>query len=372
MTSSTYGLMVFSILCAGVLSCQTDIDAVSALLPEIEIDSTFEVEGEEEQQVYVGDMVTIAVQIKRVHSTAVANIIEEKDDQNMGMVGQGGKDDHGSGLAEESDGKATDLVARKQEKQVVEDDVEEDDPMALRWKGFDPNKPQFVDKPPAPLVHASQFPFPKREKWYVVLWDRTEKRIVGFQRLPSLQESEKVDLKVMPQEAGVHIYDLHVKCDSYLGCDRLESFKITVMKNDRDEKSDSKVARIRADGEEDGDDDDELLDEEKEEEEEEGKWYYLYCASFKELVLNAVLLTLLFVFLFNFLYSRGWFYTFGRWWVSYGQPVWDMSLGPVWNAVRGFLARYVYDFTSYTSKFVEDFFFTLPPMDVQPTRNRDL
>lgn len=322
---------------------------------------------------YVGDVVTITIMIRRVHSTAVANIVEEKDDQNsenvpLQQVARAGRLD---GNSDDSERKSSDLVARKKEQEVVEDDVEEDDPMALRWKGFNPHKPTFVDKAPAPLVHASQFPFPKREKWYVFLMDRNAKRIVGCKKLTSLQESEKVDIQLMvPDEKGARIYDLWVMCDSYLGCDHEESFKIFVNKKEVDETA-PKAIKTKSDGEETGDEDeDDLLDEEKEEVEEEGKWYYLGNGSFKEMVLNVVLLTLLFVFLFNFLYSRGWFYTFGRWWTTYGQPVWDMSLGPIWNPIRSFLVKNVYDFSSYTSKFVHDFFYTLPPMDVQPTRSR--
>jgi hypothetical protein len=50
-----------------------------------------------------------------------------------------------------------------------------------------------------------------------------------------------------------------------------------------------------------------------------GYWCYFGFASFCELVLNAVVLGLLCVFLFDFLHSRGW-------WQQYFQPVLDIVI----------------------------------------------
>ena len=68
-------------------------------------------------------------------------------------------------------------------------------------------------------------------------------------------------------------------------------------------------------------------------EEYESKWYLLGCASVWELLLNVVVLTLLAVFLFNFLHSRGY-------WQQYIAPVVDVvttALQPVTDRVSPFV-----------------------------------
>ena len=266
----------------------------------------------------------------------------------------------------------------KKKVEVIEDDVSEDDPMNLRWKGWNPNKPLLPEKTSGKLVHAPNFPFAKYERWCVILIDRTEKaKVVNMVRITHFQEDESVDMKIMmPDTEGARIFDLYVMCDSYIGCDNISSFKIKVKRKSEEQEAAlvAEEAKRKAKYEErlkklieknrlpenvvmedvldelEGEDDDESLEEKFAELEDEGKWYLLYFSTPGELVLNLAVLALLCVFIFNFLYSRGWIHTFAEYWARHAapivDPVWDRTGAPIWAVVRQWIVTYVYDFTA--------------------------
>ncbi len=127
---------------------------------------------------------------------------------------------------------------------------------------------------------------------------------------------------------GVYDYELHALCDSYVGCDKLVKFSIPVQKRkliSADDKSEAENPVIPKSW---------LAQMMEDDPNYQGQWYYLGFATFWELVLNMVVLGLLCVFIFNFLFSRGY-------WQRYVQPSVDASkniLHPYWEIVEPFVA----------------------------------
>jgi hypothetical protein len=183
----------------------------------------------------------------------------------------------------------------------------------------------------------------------VLLVEKSHKkmdRIIGFQRVANFFDEAKLELKFLAPRAktakedglkagdasaGVWEYEVHAICDSYVGVDVVRTLKIKV---DKPKVSEEEAARIAASKVQE--EYEELAKEERMEEEEEyiGQWYYLGFASFWELALNALVLGLLCVFIFNFLVSRGY-------WQRYIQPCTDFVTAyttPVLRAIYPFVA----------------------------------
>jgi len=199
--------------------------------------------------------------------------------------------------------------------------------------------PKKVEKLPdltasGPSVHSLTFPFPKHERWYLLLIQKSTKkadRIIAMQKVPSFFDEHQTDikfyapraktakedgLKAGDESAGVYTYELHAICDSYIGVDVKKTFQ---MKVDKPKTSAEEAAKKVA--EKVQEEYAELADEEAGYEDEEyiGYWYYLGFASFWELALNVFVLGLLCVFIFNFLVSRGY-------WQRYIQPTLDVCM----------------------------------------------
>jgi len=179
----------------------------------------------------------------------------------------------------------------------------------------------------APLVHSLYFPFEKREKWVLLLLEKSAKgiRLAGVGKVPPLVQHQKVEMRFLsPAEPCTMEFDLVALCDSYVGCDTVKSFKVAVHKSeDRPAAPTSDEKRVSA------------LDQAKgwfDEEDDpnyQGKWYYFGVATFQEFIINIFVLSLLGVFVFNFLVSRGW-------WGRYIQPSVDIVnkvLQPVYQTV---------------------------------------
>jgi len=133
-------------------------------------------------------------------------------------------------------------------------------------------------------------------------------------------------MRFRPPIRAKYSYEIFARCDSYYGCDLVETFKLDVLKpKPQEEKKEE----------------DEGLEDDPEDEEEkpaEAKWYYMYCTSFLEMMGNIiVLIILLFVFV-NFLQQRGY-------WQKYVQPSLDRMHGlwlPIWKKLHPTIAP-VYD-----------------------------
>jgi len=198
-----------------------------------------------------------------------------------------------------------------------------------------------------PSVHSLTFPLPKHERWYVLLVEKSKKadRIVGLQKVSSFFDEAQVQLRFYAPraksakedglragdaDAGVWQYELHAICDSYVGADQVRPFSIKVEKPRHSGEEAARVVaeKVKEEYAELGPDEGEA------EEEYDGKWFYAGFESFWELALNALVLGLLCVFIFNFLHSRGY-------WQKYVQPGTDFVgqyTAPLWRAVYPFLA----------------------------------
>jgi preprotein translocase subunit Sec63 len=131
---------------------------------------------------------------------------------------------------------------------------------------------------------AARFPYPKAEGWVLMVWEENHKRLIGFERVATLEETKTIEVKVQAPPKGLYDIGVYIKSDSYRNMDQYHSFKLEV--NPRKE---FEIMRARAAGrdpkelglEEDPKEDDKFL----EQEEPEGKWYYLGLTSIWELLL---------------------------------------------------------------------------------------
>jgi len=167
----------------------------------------------------------------------------------------------------------------------------------------------LVDKPPIvqsrgepPSVHGL-YPFPKRERWFVLLVDpRKADQILAFQRLYNFNDKQQVFLRFRaPNNRGVYTYEIHAKCDSYVGCDVVRTFKMRV---------DSPPPEITKDTEPTP------AQPQEQTEEDSPKWYYLWNNTFWEFLLTLIILGLIGLFVLDWLQQRGY-------WQIYFQPTMD-------------------------------------------------
>ena len=82
----------------------------------------------------------------------------------------------------------------------------------------------------APIVHVKKFPFRIREKWLVMLIDVSQNIVIDQRAVPDLSGLRKVDLHLRPQKpkTGKYPYRVIVKCDSYLGADKMVPFELMI------------------------------------------------------------------------------------------------------------------------------------------------
>jgi len=160
-------------------------------------------------------------------------------------------------------------------------------------------------------------------------------RIVAFQKLPNFSDTEEVQLRFRPPIKAKYTYEIFARCDSYVGCDVVSSFKIDVQKPKPAEEEKKEEV-------EEGLEDDPLDEEEKPA---VAKWYYMYCTSLFEMVANIVVLLILLFVLINFLQQRGY-------WQKYVQPSVDQLHGlwlPIWRKLHPILSPIYDPVTRYAS-----------------------
>mmetsp|Transcript_4265 Transcript_4265/g.6365 ORF Transcript_4265/g.6365 Transcript_4265/m.6365 type:complete len:743 (-) Transcript_4265:67-2295(-) len=256
------------------------------------------VEDEKQKEIFCDDLVTIDVKLfrkgfepKKEDENDEGNEKEEglKDDETM---------DEDESDAEEERIANLDFVETAQEKKKKEVKRE---------------------------VLCPYYPFFKHEVWYILLVHvktTSNKEVADVQKI-DLDTYAETKLRFRaPEKKGKGKYELHAICDSYIGCDIYDEFKVEVRvdknKKTEDDFKEEKIMREKEEEEE----------VKRMEEENPPLWYYCYFSSFSEMVINAIILALLCVFIFNFLHSRGY-------WQQYIQPVVDIS----YNAT----CKYVYD-----------------------------
>jgi len=301
------------------------IDKVCANLPDMKLDC--QAACEDEEGIFEGDIVTITVNLERLNSKesaldAVPEIKEEEETpaKKDTTVSKKKKDDDSDDEGDDSD----------EEDEYADPEADENERNLLETLPAAPKISKFGKVEHGSLVHSAFYPWPKHEKWVIMLFEKTKNKTLKFvsiQKVNPFVDKETVMIRVRVGEKGVWPYELHAKCDSYVGCDVSLSFKITVQKmtkSESDKRTEDfehgKLAGLDA-------------DEEEEEEEYEGKWYYAGFASVWELLLNLVVLALLGLFVVNFLQTRGY-------WAKYVDPIVDKVYGivnPHWQKVWPFI-----------------------------------
>jgi len=109
-------------------------------------------------------------------------------------------------------------------------------------------------------VHAPYYPLVKHEHWWILLSDGSNKLITLPKKLLALRNNTAVKLRFMaPKKPGTYQFTLYILCDSYVGFDMQETFKVNV----------SKEAKVEVSPQENELDD--LSDDEEEKEKEDEK-----------------------------------------------------------------------------------------------------
>lgn len=294
----------------------TKMDKVVKTMPDMKMTVDTEVEGE--KGVYEGDIVTVIVELKRLlpAQTKDAPIITDADE--TAEIKDDDKEDE-----EQEDDLSDDEEAEKLASEELD---------LLETLPTSEHNPKFGKNEHGAMVHSAFFPFPKYEKWVLVLLQKNAKartiQLVTVQRVRDFMDLETVKLRLRVEEKGKWTYELHALCDSYVGCDVSMEFNIRVEKMSAavEERRAAKMEMGKLEGLDD--------DEEEEEEDYEGKWYYAGFASIWELLLNMIVLGLLGVFVVNFLQTRGY-------WAKYVDPILAKALGvlqPALDAVSPVLS----------------------------------
>jgi len=109
-------------------------------------------------------------------------------------------------------------------------------------------------------VHAPLYPIIKHENWWILLSESTNKLVTLPKKILALRNNTEVKLRfIAPKKPGTYQFTLYILCDSYVGFDKQETFKVNV----------SKEAKVEISPQENEDLSDD--EEEKKEENEDGK-----------------------------------------------------------------------------------------------------
>eukprot|EP00299_Pterocystis_sp_00344_P016148 c8095_g1_i1.p1 GENE.c8095_g1_i1~~c8095_g1_i1.p1 ORF type:complete len:733 (-),score=174.36 c8095_g1_i1:74-2242(-) len=171
-----------------------DIDHVCDLLPDPQIELSWEVEGA--KGCFEGDLVKVTAVISRkpepTPSQKSANNSNNPDD-----------------VEAEEDEEASDdegVFNEERRKRML--------------------KKKRRDLSPV-LVHAPLFPEKKFERWIAVLVEEETGHVLNMSKISSLLEPQEVQLHFFASKGQLNLR-VHVLCDSYLGCDRSKELKISV------------------------------------------------------------------------------------------------------------------------------------------------
>jgi translocation protein SEC63 len=299
------------------------IKEVCDRLPDLAMECHTSVDGED--GIFEGDLVTIRVTLERIKPGVTRKSTQSKKIATV-VDGEGETTEATDDKDDVDDSVVSDLP--------LTGDEDEDVKMADQREKKLLNTLPVAKAPPSKFgkddqqvtVHSAFYPHPKVEKWVLLLFQKHKNKtlsLLAIQKVPDFREKEVVELRMKVGEKGPWPYELHAKCDSYVGCDVSLNFKITVNKLSKaeEDRRDEKFAQSKLVG----------LDEDEEAPEKayEGKWYYAGFASFWELALNAAVVLVMFFFVMNFLQQRGY-------WQLYVDPIIAKGfkfVAPVYNAL---------------------------------------
>jgi len=308
-----------------------EIERVANELPDMKMEHTCVCEDEE--GVYEDDIVTLTVTLTRLRpgqiemaGGVIRSAPSAEDD---------GDDDGNGDIVEVGEAGETDanLIHPGEDDDLELIELDNKESNLLETLPVAKAKPSRFAEGDGKLVHAPFFPYPKHERWMLMLMEKTKKttRPIAVQKVPRFIDTVDVEIHIRVGQKGVWPYEVQAKCDSYVGCDISLPFKITVMKMSAAERTrrEDQLQKGKEHGLDEAED--------EEEEEEEGVWYYCYFSSFWEMVFNLIVLAVLLVFAVNFLQTRGY-------WQKFVQPVLDIfykALHPIYIKVYSPLAPYV-------------------------------
>mmetsp|Transcript_14535 Transcript_14535/g.20398 ORF Transcript_14535/g.20398 Transcript_14535/m.20398 type:complete len:626 (+) Transcript_14535:509-2386(+) len=304
------------------------------IMPQVDLSYNIHVDGE--SNIIQGDLVTVSVQMYRgveapksdkkgicLDDLPASELFEEKG-------GAKGKE------AKEKDNEDDDNDGRSNYDDDDDDDSEREDDLLDTLDFVDDSESEGKKKKKkgdeeegqggSYITEAMFYPEEREESWFCVLTvilpnaePSTQERVldikkVRFQR--GVIEPVEKDLQFPCQLGGTGIFKfrLHLISNTYMGVDIQRDFEIIV--GERDEAQEG----------EEGEEDDEHVEGREQsflegllayEDGAWGPWYYLWYPNLCALVVDMIALALLAMFIFNFLFSRGY-------WQDYVSPVIEM------------------------------------------------
>jgi pre-mRNA-splicing helicase BRR2 len=95
------------------------------------------------------------------------------------------------------------------------------------------------DEEPDTIVHAPFYPQTKMENWWLVVGEEKSKSLLAIKRV-TIGKRLNVRLEFVVQTPGDHELSLYLMCDSYVGVDQEQQFKVTAAEGmDEDSNEDS-------------------------------------------------------------------------------------------------------------------------------------
>jgi len=281
----------------------SDIKKMLVMCPDIDVKVCYRTI--DEVKVYTQDMVTITVKMTRLQEPW-----KHPPKERLGEM------------------KAPEII-RKEKGLTTDDEMENlefDKEERFKLTNFD-----------SAIVHSALFPFQIREKWMVMLYEMLpggQNFLMQAKALPSLNDVEQMDFRF---QAGAQPtkkqLGIRVMCDSYVGLDKILRFQVSIHDRPPDVSEELKATQ-----EYHIPDTPSLL-------EAEGKWYYLYCESFLEMIATLVLLFLMWVGLLQSRVGKKYVQPWLDWAWGKASPTYNDWVAPHLNTMENFMENMGVDYS---------------------------
>eukprot|EP00816_Leptocylindrus_hargravesii_P001980 CAMPEP_0196815454 /NCGR_PEP_ID=MMETSP1362-20130617/49873_1 /TAXON_ID=163516 /ORGANISM="Leptocylindrus danicus, Strain CCMP1856" /LENGTH=632 /DNA_ID=CAMNT_0042192409 /DNA_START=115 /DNA_END=2013 /DNA_ORIENTATION=- len=117
----------------------------------------------------------------------------------------------------------------KMETKIFVDDDEDD---AVYEEDLITIQVTLTRKDKAKSVYAPNFPFPKKEGWWIIMGKKEEGRIIGVDIVKSSLQTVEHRIKMQaPNRAGTYDFDILLKSNAYVGFDMEDKVSVTVLDN---------------------------------------------------------------------------------------------------------------------------------------------